>query len=121
MALRVPTRQEVGQRLRWLRRQADMTGKALAEAMGSTDTALVARLEKGVQLNWSWAMKASVAMAGRGQLVDDPHKLFDFLMGIVTDPRECLVPHLRLVGDDQPDSATSEVGTTSFSSGRKAA
>lgn len=107
MALRVPTKQEVGQRLRWLRRQADLTGKVLAERMGSSDAALVARLEKGIQLNWTWCMKAADAMAGVGQLVDDPHKLFDFLMGIETDPRACLVPHLRLVGEDQPESADS--------------
>lgn len=99
MALRIPERPEVGQRLRWLRKQADMTGRGLTAAMDSTDSALVTRLEKGVQLNWTWAMKVCNATAGEGQLKDDPHLLFDFLMGIEESPAAVLRDHFRSEGD----------------------
>lgn len=69
MALRMLTDEEIGQRLRWLRRAADLNGRQLAEALGSNDAGLTSKLEGG-QRPFSYRRLTSLAnaLAGEGLL-----------------------------------------------------
>lgn len=80
MALRIPSKLEVGQRLRWLRKQADLSGRALASLLGSNDPGLVPRMEQGHSLDHIRLMEIAAVLAGRGQLVTDERALADFLL-----------------------------------------
>lgn len=96
MALRIPSKQEVGQRLRWLRKQADLSGRALASLLGSNDPGLVPRMEQGASLDHIRLLEIAAVLAGKGQLVDDERALADFMLfgGEVVS---VLRPHLDLV------------------------
>lgn len=97
MALRVPTRQEIGQRVRWLRKQADLAGRDLAKLIKATDTGIMTKIERhGESFDYERLMELAIALAGRGQLRDDPDALFDFMLGR-KDMHDVLVPTLRLV------------------------
>lgn len=63
---------------------------------------------KELQAKYAW--KIAVAVAGEGQLVDDPVVIFHFLVGIEDNPLSVLVPHLRLVGNggEADNDATAE-------------
>lgn len=80
MALRIPSKLEVGQRLRWLRKQADLSGRALASLLGSNDPGLVPRMEQGSSLDHIRLLEIAAVLAGRGQLVKDERALADFLL-----------------------------------------
>lgn len=80
MALRIPTKLEVGQRLRWLRKQADLSGRALAQLLGSNDPGLVPRMEQGHSLDHIRLLEIASVLAGRGQLVSDERAIADFLL-----------------------------------------
>lgn len=113
MALRTPNRLEIGQRVRWLRKQADYSGRALASAIGATDTGIMTKIEKhGDSLDIERVVRIANACAGRGPIIEDEKLVYDFLMGFVEDPRMVLRPTLSLVppvneaGNDGLESAS---------------
>lgn len=115
MALRVPSKQEVGQRLRWLRKQAGMSGRALSlELLGKVDPSFVPDIEKGSRLTPQRVMELANVFAGKGDLIDDPEMIVGFINGFrsaedVLSPRPLsLVPPVdeASVDSTDPDSQT---------------
>ena len=77
---------EVGNRIRLVRKYAaGMTGRTFAEAMGTSDTGLASRLEKG-ELNHRWIERVGHACAGKGMLRDTtPEEIRAFLEGRIDE------------------------------------
>lgn len=100
MALRTANRLEVGQRVGWLRKQANLTHRAAAELIGINDSGLFGRIElHGKSFDYERLALIADAFAGKGMLIDDPRALFDFIVfhGEVV---RVLRPTLRLVRDE---------------------
>jgi transcriptional regulator with XRE-family HTH domain len=110
MALRIPSKLEVGQRLRWLRKQADLSGRALASLLGSNDPGLVPRMEQGHSLDHIRLLEIAAVLAGRGQLVKDERPLADFML-FGGEVATVLRPHLRPVGDGDGAFNDAQTGT----------
>lgn len=115
MALRVPSKQEVGQRLRWLRKQAGLSGRGLSrELVGKVDPSLSPDIEKGERLTPQRLMELANIFAGRGDLIDDPEMIVGFINGFrsaedVMSPRPLsLVPPVdgASVDSTDPESET---------------
>jgi hypothetical protein len=69
--------------------------------MGAKDTkGHVSKLERGIQLSHEWMVRASIAMAGEGQLVNDDVALLNFMVGATHDERSLLVPRFGIVAGD---------------------
>lgn len=108
MALRTANRLEVGQRVGWLRKQANLTHRAAAELLGINDSGLFGRIElHGKSFDYERLAKIADAFSGRGQLIDDPRELFDFMV-FHGEVARVLRPHLRLVEDEPAINSADE-------------
>lgn len=105
MALETASRTEVGQRVAWLRKQADLNGRDAALLIGVDDPGLFSRIElHGRSFDYERLVDIANVFAGRGQLVDEPKALFNFILfgGEVVD---VLRPQFRLEREAQPAPA----------------
>ena len=77
----------VGERIRLVRKYAaGLSGRALGEALGSTDPALVSRLEKGRGVSHDRMKQIADACTGRGMLKKTPPEdILSFLEGRIDE------------------------------------
>lgn len=78
---------QVGQRIRLVRKYAaGLSGRGLAEAMGTNDSSLASRLEQGKGVTHKMMERAARACAGKGMLKKTPpEEILAFLEGRIDE------------------------------------
>jgi len=97
VALRESNEQEVGGRIRWVRREANKTTRALAKDIGEKSENILTLLEQGRSHRPERIIRIAKACAGEGNLVANEELIWRFLVGQHEDPRDLLREKLRLV------------------------
>lgn len=87
MSILVVDKQAVGNRIRLVRKYAaGLSGEALARAMGSSDSALASKMEKGRNLDHDKMKLVAAICAGKGMLRDtSPEDILAFLEGRIDE------------------------------------
>ena len=82
--LQIPTRTEIGERIRMVRRQSGLTGRQMGAALGSTDPGLANKLESGKSLTYERIFEVANTCAGQGGFEKtSAEEIVDFLLGRV--------------------------------------
>lgn len=78
--MRVPSKQEIGQRIKQVRHAAQAGTREISLALNEKDQGLINKLEQGVSLSFQRMVEVANYCAGRGYLIrTSPQEVLDFL------------------------------------------
>lgn len=78
--LHVPTKEEIGERIKFVRRGAGLTGRQLANLLQNPDEGVTSKLERGLSIDFQRMLRIANVCSGRGGLTGTgPQEIMDFL------------------------------------------